>query len=113
MMDDTALLHPLIVATTDNAPPVHQNGADGNAPDFLALAGFLNGGLQKWIGLAHNSVFPRSAAAESIPHRLELNLASRNLACLIRSILWQWAFKPAKPVKQNSLQGRMVKEERK
>ena len=56
MVDGTAGLHAAVVAAADDAAFVHQHGADGNTALREALAGLLDGGLQKGVS-RHGGVY--------------------------------------------------------
>ena len=53
MVDDTTLLHPAVVAPTDDFSIQHQHRADGNPAFGPSLTRFLDGGLHKNVRGAH------------------------------------------------------------
>jgi len=53
MVDDAAVLDPLVVAAPDDLPPMDEHGADGYATGGKALAGFLDCGAEERVALRH------------------------------------------------------------
>src|ERR1017187_6306151 len=82
MVDGTAGLHAAVVAAADDAAFVHQHGANGNAAFREALAGLLDGGLQKGV-LRHGGGLLAAAATGSSGRgrTLRLGLVRIDEAC--------------------------------
>ncbi len=53
MVDDAAVLDALVVAAADDAALVDEDGADWDAAGGEALAGFLDGGVEKGVAFRH------------------------------------------------------------